>query len=250
MPLFRIVMIAWAMLPLALSSSAAAQQAPLKIHILGVGEYKPVASFTEYKKHLEQQYHVAVTTSFGKDGKSLPNLEQLRAADVMVIFIRRTNLPEDQVGIIRDHWEKGKPIVALRTASHGFQEADNVTFGKVIGGDYKGPGSYTAPFKAAPAEGQKDHPVLRGIGTISSRGAYNFGKLADTAVVLQVVDSDRKVKAPASWVNTYKGGRTFYTTMGGPEDFQDEGFRRLLANAIFWTAQRDPDKARRNQDGK
>jgi hypothetical protein len=29
--------------------------------------------------------------------------------------------------------------------------------------------------------------------------------------------------------------------MGVPEDFKDENFRRLLVNAIFWTAQRDPE---------
>jgi len=33
--------------------------------------------------------------------------------------------------------------------------------------------------------------------------------------------------------------------MGVPEDFQDENFRRLLTNAIFWTAQRDPEKMKR-----
>jgi len=230
---------------LALVGRAADEAAPLRIHLIGTGEYKPVESFTEYKKHLEEHYRVAVTTSFGKDGKSLPNLEQLRNADVMVIFIRRTNLPEEQISIIREHWEKGKPVVALRTASHGFQEADNITFGKVIGGDYKGPGSYTAPFKAVAAEGQQDHPILKGVGAINSKGPYGFGKLADEAVVLQIVESDKKVKAPASWVHTYKGGRTFYTFMGGPEDFQNEEFRRLLANAIFWTAQRDLDKFKR-----
>lgn len=232
-------------LPLGLSVADEGGQQPLKIHLVGVGEYKPVESLTEYKKHLEERFQVQITTSFGKDGKSLPNLEQLRSADVMVLFVRRTDLPEEQIRIIREHWEKGKPIVALRTASHGFQPADNETFAKVIGGAYRGPGSYTAPFKAIVVDDQKDHPVLRGVGPFQSRGPYGFDKLADDAVVLQVVESDKKVKAPASWTHTYKGGRTFYTFMGSPEDFQDETFRRLLANAIFWTAQRDPEKLKK-----
>lgn len=218
--------------------------APLKIHMLGAGEYKPVESLTAFKKYLEEHYRVECSTSFGKDGKSLPNLDALKNADVMVVFLRRMNLPEEQMAIIRDHWEKGKPVVALRTASHGFQEADNRLFaGKVLGGEYKGPGSYTAPFKAISTEAQKEHPVLRGVGPIDSRGRYNFDKLAEAAIVLQVVDAPgKKVPSPVSWVHSYKGGRTFFSTMGVPEDFENETFRRLLTNAIFWTAQRDPDK--------
>lgn len=223
------------------SASPSQQPAALKIHLIGVGEYEPAKSLAEFKKHLEQYYRVACTASLGGSGKKLDNLDPLKSADVLVIFARRMNLPEEQLAILRDHWEKGKPIVALRTASHAFQQADIETFGKVLGGDYKGPGSYTAPFKAIAADTQKDHPILRGVGAINSRGCYNFGKLADKTVVLQIVESDKKIKAPATWVHEYNGGRMFYSTMGAPEDFQNENFRRLLFNAICWTAKRDPE---------
>jgi type 1 glutamine amidotransferase len=146
------------------------------------------------------------------------------------------------MAIIRQHWEKGKPVVALRTASHAFQPADNAIFDrKVLGGDYRGAGDYTTPFKAIPAKAQADHPVLKGVGPITSKGYYNNGKLAEDAVVLQVVASERKTPLPVTWAHTYKGGRTVYSSMGVPEDFKDENFRRLLVNAIFWTARRDPE---------
>lgn len=214
--------------------------APLKVHLIGAGEYKPVESLGEFKKYLER-HGAKVTTSFGKDSKTLPNLDPLASADLMLLFVRRMNLPPEQMAILRNHWEKGKPIVALRTASHAFQPQDNDAFSKVLGGVYLGPGSYTAPFKAVTADGQKAHPVLAEVGAISSRGAYRF-ELAKNALVLQVVESDKKVKAPATWVHEYQGGRIFYSTMGSPEDFQDENFRRLLVNAIFWTARRAPAK--------
>jgi len=231
------------LLGLLAAQSWSQEPAPLKIHMLGAGEYKPVESLTAFKKYLEANYRVECTTSFGKDGKSLPNVEALKNADVMVVFLRRMNLPEEQMAIIRDHWEKGKPVVALRTASHAFQPADNEVFDrKVLGGDYKGAGSYTTPFKAIAAKEQAEHPVVKGIGTITSKGYYNNGKLAEDAVVLQVVESDRKTPQPVTWAHTYKSGRTIYSSMGTPEDFEDETFRRLLTNAIFWTAQRDPAK--------
>ena len=37
----------------------------------------------------------------------------------------------------------------------------------------------------------------------------------------------------------------FSTSMGTPEDFRNDDFRRLLVNAIFWTARRDPEKMKK-----
>jgi type 1 glutamine amidotransferase len=229
------------------AGSQPATDGPLKIHMIGVGGgYKPEVSLREFKKVIEERYRVDCTASLGTNTKKLDNLDSLKSADVLVVFSHRLNLPEEQMAIIRDHWEKGKPIVALRTASHGFQQADNEIFDKkVLGGDYRGAGSYTAPFKAIAAKDQAQHQVLKGVEPITSKGYYGNGKLADDAVVIQVVESDKKTLQPVSWVHTYKGGRTFYTSMGVPEDFQDESFRRLLSNAIFWTAQRDPEKMKK-----
>jgi len=219
---------------------------PLRIHMIGTGEYDAAESLGKFKRYLEACYRVQVTASLGK-AKSLENIGQLRSADVLFLFARRMNLSEEQMAVIRGHCEKGKALVALRTASHAFQEPDNEWLGKVIGARYAGPGSYTTPFTAAPNEGQKDHPVLKGVGPIASKGPYRFEKLADKATVVQVVASDKKVKAPASWTHEYKGGRTFYSTMGRAEDFQNPDFRRLLENAIFWTARRDPDALRHDR---
>ena len=44
---------------------------PLKIHMIGVGEYKPVESLTEFKKHLEKLYRVEITTSFSLDASEV-----------------------------------------------------------------------------------------------------------------------------------------------------------------------------------
>ncbi|MBL8799004.1 MAG: ThuA domain-containing protein [Planctomycetia bacterium] len=218
------------------------EPAPLKVHMLGSGEYSPVESLTGFKKYLEERYRVQCTTSFSKDSKSLPNLEALKSADVLVVFLRRMNLPEEQMALIRAHWEAGKPVVALRTASHAFQPADNEVFDRqVLGGDYKGAGSYSTPFKAIPVKEQAGHAVVQGVGPITSKGYYNNGKLAEDAIVLQVVESERKTPQPVTWAHTYKGGRTIYSSMGVPEDFQDDNFRRLLTQAIFWTAQREPN---------
>lgn len=223
-----------------------ANSIPLRMHMIGTGEYDAAESLAKFKKHLEACYRVEVTASLGKD-KDLQGIEQLKSADLLLLFARRMNLPAEQMAIIRTHCEKGKGLVALRTASHAFQEADNEWIAQVMGAKYAGPGSYTTPFTAIANDVQKDHPVLKGVGPIASKGPYRFGELAGQATVVQFVGSDKKVQAPASWVHEYKGGRTFYSTMGRAEDFQNADFRRLLENAIFWTARRDPETLRRDR---
>lgn len=223
----------------------AAPPQPLKVHLIGIGEYEAAKSMAAFKDHLEKHFHVACTTSL-KSAKDLENLDKLKEADVMIVFARRMKLPEEQMALIRAHWEKGKPIVAMRTASHAFQPADNALFdGKVLGGAYRGSGSYSKPFDALVVPEQKKHPVLDGVGKITSKGYYGNGKLAEDALVLQVVDSTRKTPQPVTWLHTYKGGRTFYTSMGVPEDFRNETFRKLLANAVFWTARREMSQYRK-----
>lgn len=240
------VWLCWLALSALVSAARSEEPAALKIHLLGAGEYKPVESLTAFKQHLEKNFRVECTTSFGKDSKSLPNLEQLKTAEVMLVFLRRMDLPDEQMAIIRNHWEQGKPIVALRTASHAFQPADNAIFDRqVLGGNYRGSGSYTTPFKAIAVPAKTEHAVLKGVGAITSKGYYGNDKLADDVEVLQLVESDKKAPLPVTWSHSYKGGRNIYTSLGVPEDFEDENFRRLLTNAIFWTAQRDPEKLRK-----
>jgi hypothetical protein len=44
------------------SAAAAAEPSPpLRIHLIGIGEYKPVESLTAFKQYLEERYDVAMT---------------------------------------------------------------------------------------------------------------------------------------------------------------------------------------------
>jgi hypothetical protein len=45
---------------------------------------------------------------------------------------------------------------------------------------------------------------------------------------------------PVAWTRTFTGAsgksaRVFTTTMGASQDLQNESFRRLLVNAVYWT---------------
>src|SRR5262249_2872175 len=60
---------------------------------------------------------------------------------------------------------------------------------------------------------------------------------ATRLLIGQSVNPDHKaVPNPVAWTyHTKAGGRSFYTSMGHPEDFSVESFQRLVVNGIHWT---------------
>ena len=222
--------------------------APLKVHIIsGSKEYLSEPSLKEFKEQLEKQYNVTCTASWGQDqGTSLDNLKELESAELMLVFTRRMKLPEEQMKLIRSHWERGKPVVGIRTASHAFQPADNEVFDrKVLGGDHQSHYG-DEPVKVTNVVEQAEHPVLKGVGPFPSRKLYRPGDVAKDIVVLQMGDNGL-AKHAITWTHTFNGGRVFYTSLGVPEDFKQDSFRRLLTNAVFWTTQRDPERMKKPQ---
>jgi len=51
---------------------------------------------------------------------NIPGLEALKTADLMVMFLRFRELPDEQMKYIIDYTNSGKPIMGLRTATHAF----------------------------------------------------------------------------------------------------------------------------------
>jgi type 1 glutamine amidotransferase len=50
---------------------------------------------------------------------------------------------------------------------------------------------------------------------------------------------------PVTLTHVPHGGRIVYTSLGVPEDFKNEDFRRLLINALLWAANREPQRMRK-----
>src|ERR1051326_1053389 len=51
---------------------------------------------------------------------NIPSLEALRHADLMILFTRWLELPDEQMKEIIDYTNSGRPILAIRTATHPF----------------------------------------------------------------------------------------------------------------------------------
>ncbi|MFM8400332.1 MAG: hypothetical protein ACKOAH_21085, partial [Pirellula sp.] len=51
----------------------------------------------------------------------IPGLEHLASADLVIFFTRLLTLPQSELQQIVDYVDSGKPMIALRTANHGFR---------------------------------------------------------------------------------------------------------------------------------
>jgi len=128
--------------------------------------------------------------------------------------------------------------VGVRTAGHAFRNW--LAFDKkVLGGNYKGHYGGGAATEVRFADAAKDHPVLAGVEPFASHySLYKNTGFAGDVTLLATATAKGKTE-PVAWTRRHKGGRVFYTSLGGPEDFRNPDFRRMLTNAVFWAAGRD-----------
>ena len=191
----------------------------------------------------------------------------------MVIATRFRELPDEQMKHIVDYVESGRPIVGLRTATHAFSYQRNPDspyahwhfrseewpggFGQQVLGDtwinHHGRHGQEST-RGVVAPGAAGHPILRGVddvwGPTDVYGLRNLGDDANVlllgAVVAGMSPDDPPVEGPKNdpmvpiaWTRSYTGAggkaaRVFTTTMGASTDFESEGLRRLLVNAVYW----------------
>jgi type 1 glutamine amidotransferase/nicotinamidase-related amidase len=225
----------------ALACGVRAEEAmPLRVLLVsGSAEYDSDASLEELKKHLEEDYGARATLIKARGFHELDGLEALDDCDVALFFTRRLEIDGEALERIKNYCEAGRPIVAVRTASHGFQkwlDLDRL----VLGGSYSGHAPPGLTTRAVVRPGAEGHPVLEGIGEIRSRATlYRTSPLAADAEVL-LTGTTPGGSEPLAWTRLHRGGRVFYTSLGAREDFENASFRRLLANAVHWAAWREP----------
>src|SRR5207302_1336620 len=180
---------------------------------------------------------------------------------------------------IVDYVESGRPIVALRTATHAFalkskayakydwqDKATSGGFGRWALGEtwishHGDHGKQSTRGIIAP--GAEKHPILRGIKDGDIWGPTDVYGVrlplpgdSKPLVLGQVLEgmkpTDQPVTGkkndpmmPIAWTKTYKSdsgktGKAFTTTMGASQDFESEGLRRLLVNACYWALDMEP----------
>ncbi len=154
-------------------------------------EYRSEETLPALARILAKHHGFKCSVVFGVDGNGIikpgannvPGIEELAKADLMVIFTRFQNWPDDQMKHFVNYLDRAGPIVGLRTATHGFnkipKDSPHAKYNNGFGGaEYKDgfgrqvlgekwAGHYGGNHKSSTrldiVSEQAKHPILRGV---------------------------------------------------------------------------------------
>jgi nicotinamidase-related amidase/type 1 glutamine amidotransferase len=181
----------------------------------------------------------------------LAGLEQLSTTDVLLISARRRQLPPLQLQQIRDWVAAGGAVIGIRTASHAFAvrhgqaEAGRSLWPdfdqQIFGGNYTNHHGASEPVNVRPTAIGHGHPLLTGLpesGFSSTGSLYRVRPIAPAATPLLTGEIAGAPAEPVAYcIRRADGGRSFYTSLGHPDELGlSAPASRLIINAIYWAA--------------
>ncbi len=233
------------------------------VFVTGGDEYRSRELMVPYAEMLKEQYGFNVIyikdeapgadEDPDKDPKPtvLPDAERIKEADLMVVFMRFRNWEPRSLKFFMDHFDSGKPAVAIRTTTHAFWK-DRTFSPKYFGGHYKT--HYTKRIVAQVNPEHQDHPMARGVerkwgqgegpyvSTPLSEGAtpivFSYGHYRDREESPGIGnDSYDSPNYPVAWVFNHNGARRAMITLGSYRvgDLEADYFKNLFYNSVFWS---------------
>ena len=250
-------------------------ETPFVVFVTGDEEYRSEESMPMLARILKRDFGFRVHVCYSLDAngfvdpnntKSISGMENLKDADLMVLFTRFRDLPEEQFQYFLDYVDAGKPLVGFRTATHAFKfsrperkDWNNEKIAALVGQrwiTHHGHRGNKHLTRAEVVESQKNHPVLRGVDSFPCYSwLYHVDggeqRLQGDSVPLMTgtsLDSghaesgnlDRfPITQPTAWVKSHQGidgkvGRVFFSTTAHPYDFKEPAMRKLALNGILW----------------
>ncbi len=253
--------------------------------ISGDEEYRSEESMPMLGKLLSQKHGFKCTVLFALDREGegyidpnnqqgLRGLESLADADLMIIGTRFREPDARGARHIAEYLNAGKPIIGIRTSTHGFRGDGSFggiafdDFGlKILGetwvshhGRHKVQGG-----RGVVEPGQADHPILKGVEDVFCMSdIYGVIHLTDADQILMRgavteslrpdspnVEGDKNdPMQPFVWLHKYRKpngsghGQALCTTGGASVDFLNEGMRRIVVNGAYYLTGREvADKA-------
>jgi len=245
------------------SAQESNEQKPTVVFVTGDHEYGGESTMPLLAAELEKNYgmHTTVLKSFPDQNaeENIPGLEALKDADLAIFFLRWRRLPADQLKYIDDYLNSGKPVIGFRTSTHAFNYPEGHelrawnAFGERAFGSPPGWGGeakhthygHESSTDVSVIAKEADHPVLKGVDKNFHVRSWLYKVLPDYpakgATWLLMGKSVNPntpdaIDNPVAWTwQSGSGAKTFMTTLGHPEDFQQEGVQRLFINAVHWT---------------
>lgn len=208
------------------------------------------------KQNIHSDFALGVPIMNGPGRHNLENLQILEEADLMVLFTRRRALEPEKMQQIKDYVASGRPVLGIRTASHAFDANGNVPREgggivatdqktseflsqwpefdeQVLGGHYQGHyGHLQTGTEVRVVPGMENHLVLKGVASRFNSPSWlykNRPLRTSKATVLLLGSNPGVPDEPVMWIN---GKNVIYTSLGHWDDWKNENFRTLIANAV------------------
>ena len=233
---------------LAALQSAFAGEAPkpVRVHLYGGhadaaydfrGALEGVAKLLEANAPGAFDCHAFIT----KDVKTLPGLDEIDKADLVVGFMRRLKVGPENVAKFKAYLEAGKPLVALRTTCHAFEDWKTLD-GDLFHCKYS---AHAGPMATRAIAVAKEDPILRGISDfdLPNHSPYRLKLTGDATLLLN--GESKAGTMPLAWTTLYgeKKARVLFGSFGTAEDLANPNVRRLIVQAVFWALDRPaPEK--------
>ena len=249
---------------------------PVVAFIIAENEYHANQKLPEFAhellltKDMNCEFALGKPVYTGEGIHNIENLQILKDADLAVIQVRRRALPSEQMSIIKEYLNAGKPLLGLRTASHAFDAQRSIIreesslvpstgqepemldqwpeFDRdILGGNYQGHyGTMKAGIVYSVVPGMENHPLFQGVSPVDYTGpAANLNSLyrnrplqPSNIQVLLLGTIPEKPVEPVLWINNRDKGTVIYTSLGHWEDWKVEEFRKIMFNAVDYLLNR------------
>lgn len=181
-------------------------------------EYRSEETCPAIAKILAKHHGFRCTVLFGVDENGfikagdapVPGMEALKNADLLVFYTRFMKLPDEQVDLLVDYFERGGPVVGLRTSTHCFNKQEGKwsklnfnydgedylgglgeqifgnTWHKERGQSHYG-SNHNMGGTISPLAEAKEHPILTGVAPMHTySGAYKSQPPVGATPLLEV----------------------------------------------------------------
>jgi len=235
------------------------------LFLLGEHEYGTPETLPAFAKSQLEPLGIAsvVVHAKGNDRNSdlchtFEGIELLETADILILSTRRRFPKTGELAAIRTFIESGKPVIAVRTASHAFGarakgtgyqppqgHASWDTFDTdILGAHYTGhyrdiEGKPPLAVEAWIEASASSHPIVQALSftgpILIGHKLYQYENLDPAIdVVMSARHASDEPAQPIAWTNEKDGKRVFYMSPGSVEEMATPEIQSLLKAAILW----------------
>jgi type 1 glutamine amidotransferase len=188
------------------------------------------------------------TAAHSKTNASVYDRDDLVSYDVVVLYDMPQNITEPQKARFLSLFDKGVGLVVLHHALVSYQNWPE--YEQIIGGRYQEPDPNKGGKVTEAVGWQHDvdvpvvivatnHPVTAGVKDFTVHDEIYWGFRVGADVTPLISTTHPKSGKPLGWTRTQGKSRVVFLQLGhGKEVFNDENYRKLLAQSIRWTARK------------